>query len=155
MPCGNAASNQNQLDVYGEVADSLYIARRVGIPAEHEAWALALKLLDFLEGAWRHPDEGIWEIRGDPQQFTYSKVMAWVAFDRTVKTIESGARKGDADRWKRVRMLAAGNIVQNGASTLAALAPNVGLLTAARGVGGLGQGISQPTVVPLLSDWYP
>jgi GH15 family glucan-1,4-alpha-glucosidase len=100
---GNAASKQLQLDVYGEVVDSLFVARRVGIPADPAAWALTVKLLEFLEGAWREPDEGIWEIRGDPQQFTYSKVMAWVAFDRTVKTIESGVRKGDADRWKRAR----------------------------------------------------
>jgi GH15 family glucan-1,4-alpha-glucosidase len=100
---GNAASLQRQLDVYGEVADSLWFARRIGIPADEPAWQLTQKLLEFLEGAWNEPDEGIWEIRGDPQQFTYSKVMVWVAFDRAVKTIEGGNREGDVDRWRRLR----------------------------------------------------
>jgi GH15 family glucan-1,4-alpha-glucosidase len=100
---GNAASKQTQLDVYGEVLDSLFLARQGGIPAVPAAWDLGVKLLEFLEGAWRDPDEGIWEIRGDPQQFTFSKVMAWVAFDRAAKTIERGTYKGDLERWKRNR----------------------------------------------------
>jgi GH15 family glucan-1,4-alpha-glucosidase len=100
---GNAASMQRQLDVYGEVFDSLWFARRVGIPADPAAWAVCVKMLEFLEGAWDEPDEGIWEVRGEPQQFTYSKVMAWVAFDRAVKVIENGIREGDLDRRRRLR----------------------------------------------------
>ncbi len=100
---GNAASQQRQLDVYGEVMDSLWVARRVGIPPDRAAWNVGVKLLEFLESAWREPDQGIWETRGPARHFTYSKVMAWVAFDRAVKTIELGDRLGSADRWKRLR----------------------------------------------------
>jgi GH15 family glucan-1,4-alpha-glucosidase len=100
---GNAAWRQRQLDVYGEVIDSLHLARRAGIPPARAAWQLELKLLDFLESSWREPDEGIWEIRGPPQQLTHSKVMAWVAFDRAIKTVEGGDFKGPLDHWKRTR----------------------------------------------------
>jgi GH15 family glucan-1,4-alpha-glucosidase len=100
---GNAASTQRQLDVYGEVIDSLWTSRRVGIPAHHTAWALCGKLLEYLDSAWREPDEGIWEIRGEPSHFTYSKVMAWVAFDRGVKAFEAIPQAGPVDHWKRMR----------------------------------------------------
>jgi GH15 family glucan-1,4-alpha-glucosidase len=100
---GNAASEQRQLDVYGEVLDSFWLSRRIGLAPSNTAWDVAVKLLDYLESAWREPDEGIWEIRGDPRDFTYSKVMAWVAFDRAVKTIETYGAKGPVDRWKRAR----------------------------------------------------
>jgi GH15 family glucan-1,4-alpha-glucosidase len=84
---GNAASDQFQLDVYGEVMDALHLTRRVGIPPDPSVWPLVLTILDFLEEGWREPDEGIWEIRGPRQHFTHSKVMAWVAFDRAVKSV--------------------------------------------------------------------
>jgi GH15 family glucan-1,4-alpha-glucosidase len=111
---GNLASEQFQLDVYGEVIDTFWFARQVGIPAGDPAWNLIVKLLDYLEGAWREPDEGIWEIRGDRQHFVYSKVMAWVAFDRAVKYIESGYRKGDVDRWKRARAAVSEEVLTKG-----------------------------------------
>jgi GH15 family glucan-1,4-alpha-glucosidase len=100
---GNAASEQRQLDVYGEVLDSFWLSRRIGLAPSSTAWDVAVKLLDYLESAWREPDEGIWEIRGEPRDFTYSKVMAWVAFDRAVKTIETYGSKGPVERWKRAR----------------------------------------------------
>jgi GH15 family glucan-1,4-alpha-glucosidase len=100
---GNAASKQRQLDVYGEVIDSFYLAQRVGIPAEPTAWQLARAVLDFLESAWREPDEGIWEVRGPARQFTHSKVMAWVAFDRAIKAVERFGQEGPVERWRRSR----------------------------------------------------
>ena len=105
---GNGAVDQFQLDVYGEVNDALYHARRHVEPAADDeddapAWALQRKLLEFLETAWRDPDEGIWEVRGPRRQFTHSKVMAWVAFDRAVKMIERFGLEGTVDRWRMVR----------------------------------------------------
>ncbi|WP_438001080.1 glycoside hydrolase family 15 protein [Sorangium sp. So ce185] len=100
---GNAAVAQLQLDVYGEVMDTMYQARRTGLAPEPEAWRLQRKLMDFLESNWRRPDEGIWEVRGGPRPFTYSRVMAWVAFDRAVKTVEQLGLEGPVDRWRALR----------------------------------------------------
>jgi GH15 family glucan-1,4-alpha-glucosidase len=100
---GNAASNQLQLDVYGEVSDALYHARAAGLAASTDAWALTGKLLDWLESGWREPDEGIWEVRGPRRHFTHSKVMAWVAFDRAVRTVEEQELEGPVDRWRALR----------------------------------------------------
>ncbi|MGH3133751.1 MAG: glycoside hydrolase family 15 protein [Gaiellaceae bacterium] len=100
---GNDASNQLQLDVYGEIVDALYHSRRQGLEASDEAWALASKTFEWLESNWQEPDEGIWEVRGPRRQFTHSKVMAWVAFDRAVKTIEKLGREGPVDRWRAAR----------------------------------------------------
>jgi len=100
---GNAAVDQFQLDVYGEVLDTMHFARRAGLAPEEEAWRLELALIDFLESAWRLPDEGIWEVRGPRRHFTHSKVMAWVAFDRAVKAVERFGRPGPAERWRRLR----------------------------------------------------
>jgi GH15 family glucan-1,4-alpha-glucosidase len=100
---GNAASDQLQLDVYGEVADALYHARQAGIPASPDAWALNKKLLEWLEDGWREPDEGIWEVRGPRRHFVHSKVMAWVAFDRAVRSVAEYEREGPVDRWRALR----------------------------------------------------
>ncbi|MFC9389882.1 glycoside hydrolase family 15 protein [Streptomyces venezuelae] len=101
---GNAAVDQFQLDVYGEVMDSLHRAREAGIPAERHAWNLQLSLLGFLESTWREPDEGLWEVRGPRRHFTHSKVMAWVAADRAVRTLEADpSLPGDAARWRTMR----------------------------------------------------
>jgi GH15 family glucan-1,4-alpha-glucosidase len=100
---GNDASNQLQLDVYGEVVEALYRARSRGLEASDDAWRLTLKIFDWLESGWRHEDEGIWEVRGPRRHFTHSKVMAWVAFDRAVKTVERFGREGPVDRWRAVR----------------------------------------------------
>jgi GH15 family glucan-1,4-alpha-glucosidase len=100
---GNAASEQLQLDVYGEVLDALYQARVRGIGVDPQAWRIQLVMLDHLAEAWRDPDEGIWEIRGERRHFTHSKVMAWVAFDRAVRTVEQQGLDGPEDRWREVR----------------------------------------------------
>jgi GH15 family glucan-1,4-alpha-glucosidase len=100
---GNAASRQFQLDVYGEVLDALHCARRVGLPDDDNAWRVQRALVEYVESAWREPDEGIWEVRGPRRHFTHSKVMAWVALDRAVKAVERSGLPGDAGRWRRVR----------------------------------------------------
>ncbi|MGW5423212.1 glycoside hydrolase family 15 protein [Streptomyces sp. NPDC003943] len=101
---GNAAVDQLQIDVYGEVMDSLYRAREAGIPPRRHAWNLQLSLLGFLESTWREPDEGLWEVRGPRRHFVHSKVMAWVAADRAVRTLEADpSLPGDAARWRTMR----------------------------------------------------
>jgi GH15 family glucan-1,4-alpha-glucosidase len=100
---GNDASNQHQLDVYGEIVDALHTARSKGLEALDDAWSLTSKIFDWLESGWREPDEGIWEVRGPQRHFTHSKVMAWVAFDRAVKAIEKLGREGPVDRWRATR----------------------------------------------------
>jgi GH15 family glucan-1,4-alpha-glucosidase len=100
---GNAAATQFQLDVYGEVMDSLHLARRAGLANDADAWALQQALLGHLEQAWREPDEGVWEVRGPRRHFTHSKVMAWVAFDRAVKAVERYGASGPVDRWRQLR----------------------------------------------------
>ena len=99
---GNAAHQQFQLDVYGEVMDALYVARREGLPPDENAWRVQKALIEFLESAWTKPDEGIWEVRGPRRHFTHSKVMAWVAVDRTVKAIERFGLKGPVERWRKL-----------------------------------------------------
>ena len=100
---GNAASGQLQLDVYGEVLDCFYQARQHGLPVDPQGWAIQLGLLDHLADAWRQPDDGIWEIRGERRHFVHSKAMAWVAFDRAVRTVEDYDFEGPVDRWRAVR----------------------------------------------------
>ncbi|RSS48451.1 glycoside hydrolase family 15 protein [Streptomyces sp. WAC07061] len=101
---GNAAVDQLQLDVYGEVLDALHLARASGLASERHAWQIQLSLLDFLERNWRRPDEGLWEVRGPRRHFTHSKVMAWVAADRAVRTLENAPHMpGDIERWRAMR----------------------------------------------------
>ncbi|HZR94089.1 MAG TPA: glycoside hydrolase family 15 protein, partial [Gaiellaceae bacterium] len=100
---GNAACEQLQLDVFGEVLDALYQARAHGVAVQQEAWAIQRALLDHLEEAWREPDEGLWEIRGERRHFVHSKVMAWVAFDRAVRTVETQGLGGPLERWRALR----------------------------------------------------
>ena len=100
---GNAAHEQLQLDVFGEVMDALHQARVGGIPASHEAWHFQQALMAHLETIWTRPDQGIWETRGRPQHFTHSKVMAWVAVDRAVRSMEQFNLAGPADEWRELR----------------------------------------------------
>ncbi len=100
---GNAAAQQFQLDVYGEVMDTLHLARAAGLEPEPAAWRIQIALLKFLESNWQQPDEGIWEVRGPRRHFTHSKVMAWVAFDRAVKDAERDGLDGPVERWRQVR----------------------------------------------------
>jgi GH15 family glucan-1,4-alpha-glucosidase len=100
---GNAATQQRQLDVYGEVMDALHLSRRTGAPDDPAAWELQRLLLDFLESAWHAPDDGIWEVRGQGRHFTHSKVMAWVGFDRAIKDCEKFGFDGPIDGWRAIR----------------------------------------------------
>jgi GH15 family glucan-1,4-alpha-glucosidase len=100
---GNAAWRQHQLDVYGEVMDALHVARRAGLPSTDDAWRVQQAMLAFLETDWRKPDEGIWEVRGPRRHFTHSKVMAWVAMDRAVRSIERLGLPGNVARWRELR----------------------------------------------------
>jgi GH15 family glucan-1,4-alpha-glucosidase len=100
---GNAAHEQLQLDVFGELFDVFHVARKFGLPAHDHAWQVEKVLLDHLEGAWELPDQGIWEVRGPPRHFTHSKVMSWVAADRAVKAVERFGLQGPVDRWRVLR----------------------------------------------------
>jgi GH15 family glucan-1,4-alpha-glucosidase len=100
---GNAAHGQLQLDVFGEVMDALHQARRGGLDSREEDFAFQGAVLDHLTSVWKEPDEGIWEVRGGAQQFTYSKVMAWVAFDRGIRLMEGSGDRQQIARWRGVR----------------------------------------------------
>ncbi|GGN67777.1 glucoamylase [Streptomyces albiflavescens] len=101
---GNDAVQQLQLDVYGEVIDSLTLARRSGLPSKPHMWRVQVALMEFLRTAWRQPDEGIWEVRGPRRHFVYSKVMAWVAADRAVRALEDDPKlEGDLEGWRAMR----------------------------------------------------
>jgi len=100
---GNAAAEQFQLDVYGEIMDAMHLARRVGIRTGSNSWHLQRHLVEFVQKNWMQPDEGIWEIRGPRRHFTHSKVMAWVAVDRAVKAVEEFNLEGDVERWRALR----------------------------------------------------
>ena len=100
---GNAAAAQIQLDIYGELIDTLHAAREAELQQQEEAWRLQRVLLDHLEYNWQTLDRGIWEVRGEPRAFTHSRVMAWVAFDRAIASAERFGLDGPIDRWKQVR----------------------------------------------------
>jgi GH15 family glucan-1,4-alpha-glucosidase len=100
---GNAASDQFQLDVYGEVLDALHLDRSVGLSPVDDAWMAQRGLLDVLEERWSEPDQSLWEMRGDSKQFVHSKVMAWVGFDRAVRAVEGFGLDGPVDKWRALR----------------------------------------------------
>ena len=100
---GNAAVEQLQLDVYGELMDAMHAANRYGLEASPVAWSLGVKLLEYLEKIWEKPDQGMWEVRGKPRHFTFSKVMCWVAFDRAVKSVEQYGFEGPREHWRKLR----------------------------------------------------
>ncbi|MFE7484919.1 glycoside hydrolase family 15 protein [Streptomyces sp. NPDC057552] len=100
---GNGAANQLQLDVYGEVTEALHLAHMTGLTRNDYAMGLQLRLIEYLEKHWEEPDEGIWEVRGPRRHFVHSKVMAWVAVDRTIKLIEAGDVQGPLERWYELR----------------------------------------------------
>jgi GH15 family glucan-1,4-alpha-glucosidase len=100
---GNAAAGQLQIDIYGELMDAVHQARSTKALASKAGWELQVALMKHLETIWDKPDEGIWETRGGRQMFTYSKVMAWVAFDRSIKSAERFGFEGPIDRWRKLR----------------------------------------------------
>src|SRR4051812_21202652 len=99
---GNAAHSQLQLDVFGEIMDTLHQGRRGGLASNESAWDVQIALLDHLEEIWRKPDQGIWEVRTEPLHFTYSKAMAWVAFDRAIKSAEMFGLPGKVEHWREL-----------------------------------------------------
>jgi GH15 family glucan-1,4-alpha-glucosidase len=111
---GNAASEQLQVDVYGEVMDALYQARVHGLAKEQHAWDLQKTLLRYLAEAWAEPDQGIWEIRGPRRHFVHSKAMAWVAFDRAVRSVEEQELDGPVDEWRALRDAIHEDVCTNG-----------------------------------------
>jgi GH15 family glucan-1,4-alpha-glucosidase len=117
---GNGAWNQFQIDVYGEVFDTMYEARRLGAPDEADSWRVFVRLLDFLETAWQRPDDGIWEVRGGGyRHFVHSKVMAWVAFDRAIKLVADFGAGGQGalpllPHWRALRDRIHRDICENG-----------------------------------------
>jgi len=111
---GNAASEQLQLDMYGEVMDMLHVARASGTQPEPHAWDIQLKLMEHLESVWEQPDHGIWEIRGEPRHFTHSKIMAWVALDRAVKGVEQFGLRGPVEHWRNLRRMVHKQVLEQG-----------------------------------------
>jgi GH15 family glucan-1,4-alpha-glucosidase len=111
---GNAAHEQLQIDVYGEVMDAIYAARRSGMDHDETVWDLQKLLLENLEGKWPKPDSGLWEMRGVPRHFTHSKLMTWVAFDRAVKCIEQWSLEGPVDHWRSLRSAVRSEIESQG-----------------------------------------
>jgi GH15 family glucan-1,4-alpha-glucosidase len=100
---GNAASNQLQLDVYGQVMSALHFARLGGLDDDDAIWPFQLRMLEYLESIWRQPDQSIWEPRDGPQQFTFSKIGVWTAFDRAIRSVEQFGLEGPVDRWRALR----------------------------------------------------
>ena len=109
---GNAAYEQLQLDVYGELMDALYAGHCYGLEGNPFAWNLQKQLLQYLEEIWQRPDQGIWEVRGPPRHFTFSKIMAWVAFDRGVRSIEQFGLEGPKEHWEKLRGTIAAQILE-------------------------------------------
>jgi GH15 family glucan-1,4-alpha-glucosidase len=100
---GNQAAEQLQLDVYGELMGALALARSQGLDSDQNSWNVQRSIMDWLEGNWRQPDEGLWEIRGDRRDFVHSKVLVWSAFDAAVRAVERSGLDGPVDRWKQCR----------------------------------------------------
>jgi GH15 family glucan-1,4-alpha-glucosidase len=112
---GNGAHEQRQLDVYGEIFNAMFQARRAGLAPLEEGWRVGRNLLEWLGEHWFEPDEGIWEVRGPRQHFVHSKVMAWVAFDRAVKSRElSGGDEPNLDKWREIRDTIHREVCQHG-----------------------------------------
>jgi GH15 family glucan-1,4-alpha-glucosidase len=111
---GNAAADQFQLDVYGELMDAMHRAREHGLSEHPETWELQRALMDFVETHWSDPDNGIWEVRGPRRHFVHSKVMAWVAIDRAVAAVEKYGLPGPRDRWKELRQRIRDEVCEHG-----------------------------------------
>lgn len=100
---GNAAYHQLQLDIYGEVMDSIYLESKYGTPISHREWLDVRRILAWLAVNWQRPDEGIWEVRGGPREFLHSRLMSWVAFDRALRLAEKRSLSGPTQEWRQIR----------------------------------------------------
>jgi GH15 family glucan-1,4-alpha-glucosidase len=114
---GNAAAEQLQIDIYGELMDAVHQTRSTKALSNKAGWELQVALMNHLEKIWSSPDEGIWETRGGRQLFTYSKVMAWVAFDRSIKSAERFGFEGPIDRWRKLRAQIHDEVCKNAFNT--------------------------------------
>jgi len=114
---GNAAADQLQLDVWGEVLDGLSLTRNALLHVADDSWDIQIALMEHLEGIWRQPDNGLWEMRGPRRHFTHSKVMAWVAADRMVKGVREFRLPGPADRWEELRDTIHRDVMEHGFNT--------------------------------------
>jgi GH15 family glucan-1,4-alpha-glucosidase len=114
---GNGAASQIQLDVYGELFDLVHAARSAGLTAEGDAWRMQRKVLEHLTKGWQALGHGIWEVRGDPRAFTYSRVMCWVAFDRAIAAVERYKLRGPVDEWRETRAAIHDDICEKGFDT--------------------------------------
>lgn len=111
---GNAAVGQMQLDIYGEVLNALYISRCAGLPPDADAWSLETRLIEHLENVWREPDDGIWEVRSGRKPFTLSKVMAWVAVDRALRSARDFGMPAPIDKWQRLAERVRKDVLEHG-----------------------------------------
>lgn len=111
---GNAAVGQLQLDVYGEVLNALYVCRRAGLPPDDDAWSLEQGLIDHLGKVWREPDDGIWEVRSGRKPFTSSKIMAWVAVDRALRSAQEFNKQGPIEDWRRLAKRIRHEVLEHG-----------------------------------------
>jgi GH15 family glucan-1,4-alpha-glucosidase len=111
---GNAAHTQLQLDVFGEIMDVHHQARRCGLSTNESGWDAQIAFLSHLDKVWKEPDHGIWEMRGPPQHFTYSKVMAWVAYDRAIKSAAAFGLPGPVDEWHKLRDIICDDVCEHG-----------------------------------------
>jgi GH15 family glucan-1,4-alpha-glucosidase len=110
---GNAAYRQLQLDIYGEMMDSIYLANKYGDPISYAGWQDVQRILEWLGRNWRRPDEGIWEVRGGAREFLHSRLMCWVAFDRALRLAQKRSLSGPLDAWQRTRDEIRGDIFTN------------------------------------------
>lgn len=111
---GNAASDQLQIDVYGELMDALHVGRKFMLEPSEASWSFQKLLLADLEGKWREPDEGIWEVRGGRRHFTHSRLMAWVAYDRGISAVTNFGLSGPVEHWRGIREKIREDILANG-----------------------------------------
>ncbi len=111
---GNGAARQLQLDIYGELIDSFYLCNKFGLPIYHDGWMQLVRNLDWLMEHWDQPDEGIWETRGRRQDYTYSRLMSWVAVERAIRVARQRGLPADIMRWSAVRDRIYNQIMQRG-----------------------------------------
>src|SRR5918996_314329 len=111
---GNAAADQLQLDIYGELIDSVYLYNKYGTPIYHDAWTELSRIVDWVCDHWDQADEGIWEVRGGRHHFTYSRLMSWVAIERAVRIARQRGLPADLVRWLGVRDSIYGQIMERG-----------------------------------------
>ena len=121
---GNGAADQLQLDIYGEMLDSIWLADQHGIPVGHAGWVKLSEIADWLCEHWDQPDEGVWETRGGRQNFTYGRLMCWVALDRMVRLAQEHGRPADLDRWISERDRIYHQIMDHGGTSNAARSPS-------------------------------